>query len=74
MKPDYRNSFGYDALQLVAEAMRREGYSSDNVHDGLLGIKDFVGASGKTSFDAKGNADKEVLVKQKIDGERVVVG
>ena len=74
MKPDYRNSFGYDALQLVAEAMRREGYSSDNVHDGLLGIKDFIGASGKTSFDAKGNADKEVLVKQIIDGERVVVG
>ena len=74
MKPDYRNSFGYDSLQLIAEAMRREGFSAENIHDGLLSIKDFVGASGETSFDAKGNADKGVVIKQVQEGKQVIIG
>ncbi len=69
--PDYRAAFGYDALKIVAEAIKREGYSSEGIQKGLLSIQDYVGAGGKTSFDAEGNAQKEVILKQ-VKGDKFV--
>ena len=39
--PDYRSAFGYDSLKLVAEAIRRNGYTSEGIQKGLLSIQDF---------------------------------
>mgnify|MGYP001607473944 FL=1 len=69
--PDYRAAFGYDSLLLVAKAMEENGYSSEEIQKGLLDIKDFDGATGKTTFDAEGNAQKDVVVKQ-VKGRKFV--
>jgi branched-chain amino acid transport system substrate-binding protein len=70
--PDYRAAFGYDAPKIIAEAIKRNGYSAEGIQKGLLSIQDFVGAGGKTAFDAEGNAQKEVIVKQ-VKGDKFVV-
>ncbi len=70
--PDYRAAFGYDALKIVAEAIKKEGYTSEGVQRGLLNMQDFAGAGGKTSFDAEGNAQKEVILKQ-VKGDKFVM-
>lgn len=70
-EPDYRAAFGYDSMKLLAEAMKK-GTKPEQIREGLLSIQDYYGASGKTSFDEKGNAQKEVLVK-KVKGRKFVV-
>jgi branched-chain amino acid transport system substrate-binding protein len=62
--PDYRTAFGYDSMMLAAEAIRRGGTTPEGIQQGLLGIQGYLGAGGETSFDADGNAKKEVIVKQ----------
>ncbi|MBI5392229.1 ABC transporter substrate-binding protein [Candidatus Woesearchaeota archaeon] len=71
--PDYRASFGYDSLQLVSKAIAEKGYSPKAIQEGLLAIKDYNGATGETSFDAEGNAQKDVIVKQVRGKEFVVI-
>lgn len=45
----------YDAVRLVAEALRAAGANRARVRDQLATIKDFPGASGIISFDNQGN-------------------
>ncbi len=70
MEPDYRAAFGYDSMKLLAEAMKK-GTKPEQIREGLLSIQNYEGASGKTSFDEKGNAQKEVLVKQ-VQGNKFI--
>lgn len=62
--PDYRAAFGYDSIMIIAQSIQQKGYTADGIRKGLLAIQDYDGATGKTSFDADGNAEKEVVVKQ----------
>jgi branched-chain amino acid transport system substrate-binding protein len=69
--PEYRVAFAYDAVKLVAEAIKKGGYTTEGIQKGLLSIQDYMGAGGKTTFDAEGNAQKEVIVKQ-VKGDKFV--
>ncbi len=57
--PDVWSAHGYDALLLIAEAMRRSGTDADSIKEGLYSIRDFPGVSGLTSFDRNGDVLKE---------------
>lgn len=57
-EPDVWSAHGYDAVLLVAEAMKNKGFLSDEIKEGLYQIKDFPGVSGNTSFDQNGDVIK----------------
>ncbi len=70
---DYRAAFGYDSLKLLAEAIKRKDATPLGIQQGLLSVQNYAGATGLTSFDADGNAQKEVVVKQVQNGTFVVI-
>lgn len=67
--PDYRAAFVYDAVHIIAKALKKSSDPAE-IKDILLTLE-HDGATGKTRFDAKGNAIKNVVVHQVKDGEWV---
>ncbi|RST71858.1 branched-chain amino acid ABC transporter substrate-binding protein [Siminovitchia acidinfaciens] len=68
--PDQFAAQAYDALYLMAEAIKTAGEDDpDAIRDGLAGIKDFEGILGTMSFDEDGDIimDPTVLIVE--DGE-----
>ena len=57
-EPDVYAAYAYDALNIVAEAMRTGGTSPDEVKKALYGMRGFIGVTGLTSFDSNGEVDK----------------
>jgi len=54
--PDIYAAHGYDSLKLIVQAMRDTGFAlPDEVRRGLLGLKDYEGAAGRTQFDERGD-------------------
>ena len=54
--PDIFAAHGYDAVKLMAEAIREAGSMHPrSIRQGLSGIENFDGAAGRTSFDSKGD-------------------
>jgi len=70
IKPDYRAAFAYDAVHIVAKALKesKDPKDSNQIKNRLIGIN-HNGATGSTTFDAKGNALKEVTIHQVKEGE-----
>ncbi|MBW2991332.1 penicillin-binding protein activator [Candidatus Woesearchaeota archaeon] len=64
-------AIGYDNVKLVAEVMREHGTTSEEIKNGLLQVKDFEGVLGTTSFDEKGNANREQHINKIENGEFV---
>jgi branched-chain amino acid transport system substrate-binding protein len=67
--PDAMAVLGYDAMKMMADAIRRAG-STDGakVRDELAATKDFPGVSGRITIDAERNARKAIVVLQIKDG------
>lgn len=60
--PTHINAHAYDAVLLVAEAVRRGATDSDSLRDRLSKMKDVEVTTGKITFDAKGqNSDMSVI-------------
>ena len=54
--PDLYAAHGYDAVKLLAEAVIAAGSThSRSIRQGLSGIENFEGATGRTSFDHNGD-------------------
>ncbi len=53
--PDIYAAHAYDAVMVLVSVMARDGLSAQDVRKGLLSVKDFQGASGSMSFDARGD-------------------
>jgi branched-chain amino acid transport system substrate-binding protein len=75
---DYRRAFGadpdsiaalsYDALRLIADAMRRAGSTEGKrVRDALAATKDFPGVTGRITMDADRNPVKPAVIL-KVEG------
>jgi branched-chain amino acid transport system substrate-binding protein len=56
-EPDTFSAHAYDAMKLIAEAIRRAGglLHPDNVRDALASIDSYKGASGSAGFDLNGD-------------------
>jgi branched-chain amino acid transport system substrate-binding protein len=52
----------YDAVRLVAAALRESGPNRARLRDSLAGIRDFRGVSGTISFDGAGNNQAAVTI------------
>jgi branched-chain amino acid transport system substrate-binding protein len=68
--PDAMAVLGYDAMRMMADAIRRAG-STDGakIRDALAQTKDFSGVSGHISIDKDRNAQKDIVVLQIRDGQ-----
>lgn len=61
--PDIFAALSYDATKILALGMERNGFQPDGIRQGLLGIKDFPGVAGLTSFDKNGDVIQPALIK-----------
>jgi branched-chain amino acid transport system substrate-binding protein len=60
--PTHINAHAYDAILLVAEAVRRGAKDSEGIREQFTKLKDFEVTTGKISFDKKGqNSDLSVV-------------
>ena len=61
--PDAMAVLGYDAMKLMADAIKRAGNTDGpKVRDALAQTKDFPGASGVITIDEKRNAKKAIVI------------
>jgi branched-chain amino acid transport system substrate-binding protein len=67
--PDSLAALAYDAMHLLADAMRRANDLSGPVlRDAIAATKDFQGVTGSISFDANRNPIKPAVILQIKDG------
>lgn len=65
--PDAMAALGYDAIRIMAEAMKKSPHlKASEIRDALAGTKDFAGVTGKITMDEKRNVTKSAVVL-KID-------
>jgi branched-chain amino acid transport system substrate-binding protein len=62
----------YDGIKLIAEAIKKGGYSSEGIRKSLMDIKDYPGVSGATTFDADRAVSKPVILKTIKNGQFVL--
>ncbi len=70
-QPDIPADAVYDAIMLILKAIDNVGYDVEKVKNFLYNIKNYDGASGKITFDGKGDVIKPFIVK-KIEKGRAV--
>ncbi len=61
-EPDMFAANAYDTMKIVAQALAKAGNDRAALKDEMAAIKDFPGVTGTTSFDAKGEAVKDVVI------------
>lgn len=71
--PNSFNALGYDAVMLLAQAIKNAGEANpEKVKDALAAIKDFAGVTGKMSMDANHNPVKAGVIIEYKDGKQVM--
>lgn len=74
MTPDAVSALGYDAMQLLADAIQRAGTTTGpKLRDALATTQDFAGVTGRTTIDAKRNAAKAAVIQSVRNGRVVFV-
>jgi branched-chain amino acid transport system substrate-binding protein len=69
-KPDGLAAMGYDAANVLIDALKRApDASSKALRDALANTKDFVGVTGKITLDEQRNATKSAVVLKVVDGK-----
>jgi branched-chain amino acid transport system substrate-binding protein len=72
--PDAMAILGYDAMRVVADAIKRAGkVEPDAIRDALEQTKDFPGASGTITIDENHNARKPIKVLEISGGKTKLV-
>jgi branched-chain amino acid transport system substrate-binding protein len=72
-EPGYYSALGYDAMNIVLQAIKNSGLKSDDIRNALYQIKDFPGVTGNTTFDSNGDVRKPVILKTVKNGEFVEI-
>ena len=74
MKPDAVAGHGYDAANIMIQAIKMAGYDVNEVKDELYKINNFPGVTGITTFDSYGDVVKSVMIKRlNHDGSPVIL-
>lgn len=66
--PDIFAALSYDAMKILALAIKQEGFASDEIRNALYGIKHYPGLVGDTSFDENGDVIQPAVIKTVKDG------
>jgi len=69
--PGFVSAHAYDALKLIAFAMKISGTTGPEIRTGLLRVRDFHGATGTINFDSKGDVIKQTTIKEIRNGQFV---
>lgn len=74
-EPDLFAAEAYDAVKLIAQALKQSGseISSAELRDLLYTVKDYKGASGNITFNSNGDVQKPMAVKRIENGQLVEV-
>ena len=68
--PDAMAILGYDAMRILADAIKRAGDTNgDKIRQALASTKDFPGASGSITIDKDRNAQKPIVILKLQDGK-----
>lgn len=67
--PPMYSAYAYDAVMVIADAVRRGGYSADGIKQALYATEGFKGATGVMSFDDRGEVNKQFSVAEVVNGE-----
>lgn len=68
--PDAMAVLGYDAMRLMADAIKRAGSADPKaIRDALAATKDFPGASGVITMDENRNARKSIVILKIDNGQ-----
>lgn len=70
-KPDIWAAQAFDAINIILDAFENGNYSSDKIREYILGLKDYPGVSGKTTFLESGDVVKPLRIMQVKNGEFV---
>jgi len=62
--PTYYAALAYDATWVLLKALKKNNYKFENLKDVLAKTKDFIGVTGKMSFDQNGDILKPVSLKK----------
>lgn len=74
IKPDAVAGHGYDAANILIQAIKMANYNVNAVKNELYKIKDFPGVTGSTTFDDHGDVVKQVMIKKlSRDGSSSVI-
>jgi branched-chain amino acid transport system substrate-binding protein len=71
--PSFVGAFAYDSLQLLAESMRKNGASSEQIRQGLQGIEGLDGAVGRMRFLDSGELQFPLVIKKVQGGKLAIV-
>jgi ABC-type branched-subunit amino acid transport system substrate-binding protein len=67
-RPDWAAASGYDALRLVAAALRRSGLNRVRRRDAVRELAPYEGASGVVRWDGRGRNEPPLRVEAWRDG------
>ena len=71
-KPDALAVLGYDAANILIDAITRAGSTdSDKIREALMNTKDFPAITGATTLDEKHNAVKSAVIIEMKDGKQL---
>ena len=69
--PDGLAALGYDAVLVIADAMKRaKSLAGADLRDALAGTKNFTGVTGTFSIDENRNAKKSAVIVEYKDGKQ----
>lgn len=67
--PGIYAAHAYDALIIIVEVIKKNGYTVNEIKDGIYSIQDFQGVTGNTSFDENGDVLKPIQIMKVSRGE-----
>jgi branched-chain amino acid transport system substrate-binding protein len=67
--PGIYAAHSYDALKIIATAIKKGGYSADGIKRALYSTKNFPGVTGNTSFDKNGDVEKPIQIMEVYNGK-----
>ncbi|MEL7656010.1 MAG: ABC transporter substrate-binding protein [Bacillota bacterium] len=71
--PSFGAAFGYEAAQVLAEAMKKTGGSAEGLKEALLSIRDFQGVIDTFSIDRFGDVERPFYLSSIHNGKFVVL-
>lgn len=79
VEPDMFAAAIYESVYIAKAAIEKAGSPKDiasfraAIRDALAGMKDLAGVQGPTTFDAKGQANKEIMIVQWLQGQKKIL-
>ena len=67
--PNWFAAIGYDAMRLLADAIKQGGVERKAIQQALAAVKDYSGVTGKFTFSEQGDAIREYTLLQVKNGE-----